>query len=240
MNYAILKTGGKQYRVAPGDVIDVEKLPAEEGSSLQLTDVLAVSIHGEVTIGTPLVPAASVLANVREHAKDKKIIVFKYKRKVRYRRKKGHRQSYTRLFISAIMLGDEEIGIPQRPELLVAYEEKPTVEETSGDDLQELDVVEAGVEVKDGPEEDQPDLTSSGLEEESAGQPASEPASEIDETPTGVLEATAVDGSEENVVDTTEAKPGPKATRKPRATTTRKPRATTTRKPRAKVKEDGT
>ena len=65
MDYAILRTGSRQYRVKRGDVIDVDKLPVEEGSSIELTDVLAVSRDGDVTIGNPLVPDASVLAQVR-------------------------------------------------------------------------------------------------------------------------------------------------------------------------------
>ena len=111
MNYAILRTGSKQYRVRPGDVIDVEKLPVDEGSSMELTEVLAVSRDGETILGDPLVPNASVLAQVRAQGKDDKVIVFKYKRKVRYRRKKGHRQHYTRLAIAAIFLDGEDISI---------------------------------------------------------------------------------------------------------------------------------
>ena len=226
MNYAILKTGSKQYRVAPGDVIDVEKLPAEEGSSLELTDVLAISRDGEVTIGNPLVPTASVLANVREQAKDKKIIVFKYKRKVRYRRKKGHRQSYTRLFISAIMLGDEEIGTAQLPEPPVAYQKQTAVEEAP-EELQELDVVDPTAEVTDETEEEQPVAPAADREEG----PVVEPLGELEQPPTDVPEPEPTDAAVETVVDATEAKPRPKARRKPRATPKKKPKA--------EVKEDG-
>ncbi len=123
MDYAILKTGSKQYRVKPGDVIDVEKLPVEEGSSVELTDVLAVSRNDEVVLGNPLVPNASILAQVRAQDKDKKVIVFKYKRKTRYRRKKGHRQPFTRLAITAILLGGEEIGVVETPVLPQEKEE---------------------------------------------------------------------------------------------------------------------
>ena len=76
MDYAIIKTGSKQYKVKPGDVVDVEKLPAEEGSSVELTDVLAISRDGELIVGNPLVPESSVVAQVRSQARDKKIIVF--------------------------------------------------------------------------------------------------------------------------------------------------------------------
>ena len=131
MNYAILKTGGKQYRVKPGDVIDVEKLSAEEGSWVELTDVLAVSRDGEVVIGHPVVPDASVLAQVRAQDRDKKIIVFKYKRKTRYRRKKGHRQPYTRLAITSIVVDGEEIGVPELPPYQASISQGPIVEQVS-------------------------------------------------------------------------------------------------------------
>ena len=105
MDYAVFKTGGKQYRVAPGDVLDVEKLPLDVGSIAEFDQVLAVSDDGDVNFGTPTVPGAKVLAEVQEQLKDRKIIVFKYKRKTRYRRKKGHRQNYTRLLIQGIQVG---------------------------------------------------------------------------------------------------------------------------------------
>ena len=111
MDYAVFRSGSKQYKAVPGAVIDVDRLQAETGSYVELGDVLAVSRQGDVVIGDPVVPNASVIAQVESHGQDDKIIVFKYKRKVRYRRKKGHRQQYTRLMVTSIMLGDEEIGI---------------------------------------------------------------------------------------------------------------------------------
>ena len=105
MDYAIFKTGGKQYRVKPGDVLDVEKLPLEVGSVAEFDQVLAVSEDGQVSFGAPLVSGATVTAEVQSHYKDRKLIVFKYKRKTRYRRKKGHRQTYTRLLIQDIQSG---------------------------------------------------------------------------------------------------------------------------------------
>ena len=116
MNYAIFRSGNKQYKVRRGTVIDVDKLTVEEGSYLEINDVLAVSRDGNVVIGNPVVPEASVIALVEFHAKDKKILVFKYKRKVRYRRKMGHRQQYTRLAITSILLGGEDIGISEKTE----------------------------------------------------------------------------------------------------------------------------
>ena len=105
MDYAIFKTGGKQYRVHTGDVLDVEKLPLAVGSVAEFDQVLAVSDAGDVSFGTPTVAGAKVVAEVQSHYKDKKIIVFKYKAKTRYRRKKGHRQNYTRLLIQDIQAG---------------------------------------------------------------------------------------------------------------------------------------
>ena len=104
MDYAVFKTGGKQYRVKPGDILDVELLPFAVDSVAEFGDVLAVSNDGEVTFGSPYIPGARVLAQVQSHYQDKKIIVFKYKAKTRYRRKKGHRQKYTRLLIQDIQL----------------------------------------------------------------------------------------------------------------------------------------
>ena len=109
MDYAVFKTGGKQYRVKPGDTLDVEKLPLGVDSVAEFGEVLAISDSGEVTFGSPFIPGAKVLAQVQSHYKDKKIIVFKYKRKTRYRRKKSHRQTYTRVLIQ-----DVKIDLPGR------------------------------------------------------------------------------------------------------------------------------
>ena len=102
MDYAIVKTGGKQYRVSPGDVLDVELLDAAAGTTTELDNVLAVSRDGQMRFGAPTVPGARVVAEVQSHYKDRKIIVYKYKAKTRYRRKKGHRQNYTRIQIQSI------------------------------------------------------------------------------------------------------------------------------------------
>ena len=102
MDYAVFKTGGKQYRVKPGDTLDVEKLYVAVDSIAEFGEVLAISDNGEVTFGSPMIEGARVLARVDSHYKDKKLMVFKYKSKTRYRRKKGHRQTYTRLVIQDI------------------------------------------------------------------------------------------------------------------------------------------
>ena len=100
--YAIVETGGKQYRVQEGDTVFVEKLEATAGDVVTLDTVLAVSKDGKLTLGAPVVAGAKVEAKVVEQGKGKKIIVFKYKPKKDYRRKQGHRQPYTKLIIEKI------------------------------------------------------------------------------------------------------------------------------------------
>src|SRR5499427_10569976 len=103
--YAIVETGGKQYRVKPGDTIAVERLTGEPGDVLDLGQVLLVAGNGDSPrVGAPRVEGAVVRAEVVEHARGEKIIVFRYKSKVRYRRKTGHRQSLTRVRITDILL----------------------------------------------------------------------------------------------------------------------------------------
>ena len=102
--YAIVATGGKQYRVETGDTIRVESLPGDGGDTVNLDNVLLISQDGEVTVGNPNVSGAKVTAELVNHGRDKKIIVFKYKSKTRYRRRNGHRQSYTELKVTDISL----------------------------------------------------------------------------------------------------------------------------------------
>ena len=97
--YAIVETGGKQYKVAPGDTIRVETLPGDVGDRIELTDVVMTSEDGVVSVGSPTLPDAKVNAEVVGVGRGKKIIVFKYKAKTRYRRRNGHRQPYTDLKI---------------------------------------------------------------------------------------------------------------------------------------------
>lgn len=102
MKYAIVEDGGKQYKTVEGDIIDVDRFPAEDGEQIDLERVLLVAEDGEVTVGTPLVDGAKVQATVVSQVKGPKIVVFKYKPQVRYRVKQGHRQQYTRLKIDSI------------------------------------------------------------------------------------------------------------------------------------------
>ncbi|NLK07220.1 MAG: 50S ribosomal protein L21 [Firmicutes bacterium] len=99
--YAIVQSGGKQYKVQEGDVIRVEKLAVEEGQEISLDEVLMV-VGDETKIGQPLVEGASVTARVQRMGKGKKIVVFKYKPKKNYRKKTGHRQPFTELKIEQI------------------------------------------------------------------------------------------------------------------------------------------
>ncbi len=100
--FAVLRTGGKQYKVQKDDVIKVEKLDAEAGKTVDLTEILYLSDGKTATLGAPLVKGASIKAEVLEQKKDSKIIIFKKKRRQNYRRKKGHRQSVTILRIKDI------------------------------------------------------------------------------------------------------------------------------------------
>lgn len=102
--YAIIVTGGKQYKVQEGDVFNIEKLNVEAGETVEFNEVLAVSGDEGVTVGNPVVAGAVVKASVVENGKGKKITIFKYKRKKDYRKKQGHRQPYTRVLIEKISL----------------------------------------------------------------------------------------------------------------------------------------
>ena len=100
--FAVIRTGGKQYRVSPDDVIRVEKLAGDAGSEIQFGDVLMIGGEGEMKVGTPTVDKAAVFAEVVEQTRADKIIVFKKKRRQNYRRKAGHRQDLTVLRITGI------------------------------------------------------------------------------------------------------------------------------------------
>jgi large subunit ribosomal protein L21 len=102
VTYAIIETGGKQYRVQPGETVRIEKLTVNEGETIAFDKVLAVNVEGNLSVGAPYVTGAKVTATVKGQGKAPKIIVFKYHSKVNYRRKTGHRQPFTAVTIEKI------------------------------------------------------------------------------------------------------------------------------------------
>ncbi len=106
MGYAVIRTGGKQYRVTSGELLRIESLKGDVGSQVEFSDVLLTANAGSVQIGTPLVAGASVTAQIVEHGKERKIIVFKKKRRQGYRRKQGHRQHFTAVRVQNINLAN--------------------------------------------------------------------------------------------------------------------------------------
>ena len=104
MSYAVIRTGGKQYRVAAGDRLRVEKLEAEAGSKIELDQVLLTEGESGIRVGTPLVEGARVTARVVEQGRGRKILVFKKKRRKKYRRRQGHRQALTTLEVLEIQV----------------------------------------------------------------------------------------------------------------------------------------
>lgn len=100
--YAVIETGGKQFRVEEGNVLYVEKLDANVGDSVTIDKVLMLEKDGVVKVGTPVVDGAKAVLKIVEHGRGEKIIVFKFKSKKNYRRKQGHRQPYTKVVVEAI------------------------------------------------------------------------------------------------------------------------------------------
>jgi large subunit ribosomal protein L21 len=102
MSYAVIRTGGKQYRVAPGDVVRIERLAGEVGASVEFTEVLLTAADGAVRVGTPLVEGVRVHGQILEQGRARKILIFKKKRRKNYRRRRGHRQSITTVRVTEI------------------------------------------------------------------------------------------------------------------------------------------
>jgi large subunit ribosomal protein L21 len=102
--YAVVRSGGKQYKLSPGEIVRVETLDQDVGSSVEFAQVLAVKNDQEVMIGTPLVQNAKVTGTVVQNGRTKKVIVFKYKRKKQYKVTRGHRQQYTDVKINEIIV----------------------------------------------------------------------------------------------------------------------------------------
>jgi large subunit ribosomal protein L21 len=143
--FAVIETGGKQYKVRPNQTVEVELLPLAPGSDVEIDRVLLLATDGETIVGQPLVDGALVKATVARQGRGKKIIVFKYKSKKRYRRKTGHRQNYTYLTINDIIHnGESLVGIveEEQPE---AEEELETADLDAEDEAEEVED-EAGEE----------------------------------------------------------------------------------------------
>ena len=100
--YAVIKTGGKQHKVAEGEILKVEKLKASEGDPIDITDVLLIEKDGEVTLGSPFIEGAKVTAIILRHGKEDKVTIIKMKRRKDYRKKQGHRQNYSEIQIEQI------------------------------------------------------------------------------------------------------------------------------------------
>ena len=100
--YAVIKTGGKQHKVAEGEILKVEKLKASEGEPVDITDVLLIEKDGEVTLGSPFIEGVKVTAKILRHGKEDKVTIIKMKRRKDYRKKQGHRQNYSEIQIEQI------------------------------------------------------------------------------------------------------------------------------------------
>ncbi len=140
--YAIVRTGGKQYRVEADQVLDINRIQAEVGSTVELKDVLLLGGAGDVRVGTPVVDGALVVAEVIEHGRDKKILVFKYKNKTRYRRRYGHRQDFTRLAIKQIVSDGQVLEAAEKPKRPARKKPAARAKEPAPDAV-ETSVVEA-------------------------------------------------------------------------------------------------
>ncbi len=141
--YAVVKTGGKQYRVSKDDILRVERLPGEAGDVITLDDVLMVGEGADVTVGAPNVDGASVAVEIVEQMRDKKIIIFKKRRRQNYRRKKGHRQHLTVLKVTDILTGGA------KPKPAAKKTEAPKATDAAGaDDLKKLTGVGPALEKK--------------------------------------------------------------------------------------------
>ena len=121
---AIFKTGGKQYSVKAGQILKVEKLEGNEGDNVSFKDILAISDNSDHTIGDPLVKGAAIEAKILEQIRDKKIIVFKKRRRQNYRHTQGHRQYLTVLKIESIIIGDKKSLAPKKITNKKVVEEK--------------------------------------------------------------------------------------------------------------------
>ena len=127
--YAVIRSGGKQYRVSPGQRIKLERLDGEAGDAITFNDVLLVNGGGAVAVGTPTVEAARVSGEILEQGRGRKINVFKYKNKTRYRRLRGHRQLHTSVLVNEVALGSQTWS--------AEVDEQPAAEEPAEDPVED-------------------------------------------------------------------------------------------------------
>ena len=123
--YAVVRTGGKQYRVQEGRSLTIERLPGEPGDTVELADVLLMADGDAITVGAPFIEGARIVGTIAEQGRAKKIIVFRYKAKTRARKKNGHRQHFTKLIIDDILAPGQQ----PKPKAAVAAAPAPAVEE---------------------------------------------------------------------------------------------------------------
>ncbi len=155
--YAVIRTGGKQYRVSPGQRLRVERLDGAAGDRVSFDQVLLVSSGGEVAVGAPTLEAARVSGEIIEQGRGRKIRVFKYKNKTRYRRLRGHRQLHTAVRVDEVALGDRAWTAPVTATVddadsagEAAVDEPDTVEATAEDEASDAQVDDAGETVEAG------------------------------------------------------------------------------------------
>lgn len=129
--YAVVQTGGKQYRVSAGDYVTVERLPGENGDHVELTDILLIDNEGKVSVGAPFVKDASIVATIVNQNRADKVIVFKKKRRQNYRRKNGHRQLQSVLHIGEIKADGKSVKAENKPKVTVVEKEAPVKKATA-------------------------------------------------------------------------------------------------------------
>ncbi len=140
--FAVVETGGKQYKVSPGQTVAVEKLPAEPGETVELGRVLLISTDDQTLIGAPVVEDAKIVARVADLQRGPKIIVFRYKSKSRYRRKTGHRQDYSILTIEDIWANGASL-LPPKEEAEAEPEDEKAAQAEAEEEAAEAEVDEA-------------------------------------------------------------------------------------------------
>ena len=196
--FAVIKSGGRQYKVSVGQTLEVNRLPVEAGAQVKIEEVLLISDADRTMLGTPLVENAMVLATATKHARGKKLIVFKYKPKKRYRRKTGHRQELTILTIDDIIADGKSLVTGEAPrseeeEILeeeeVASPEITTEEEAPVDEMSETEVEEKKSTrrrrtTKAEPAEDTESKSEETSEEAEAAAPEATTETEVEEKKT--------------------------------------------------------